>query len=51
MTKVVVNGRPHLCLFAITDIGVWTELRYDYKDDGKLWWRNNVSYINLNLID
>ncbi|XP_065677366.1 uncharacterized protein LOC136092753 [Hydra vulgaris] len=44
MKKVMVRESPHLCLFAIKDIDVGTELRYDYMDDGKLWWRNFIEY-------
>lgn len=30
MKKVAINGKIYLCLFAIRDIDIGTELRYDY---------------------
>ena len=44
MRKIIVEGEPYLCLFAITDIPAETELRYSYGDPRKvnLWWRDDV---------
>lgn len=36
MSVVVVNRCPHLCSFAIRDIPVGEELRYDYNDNIQL---------------
>ena len=48
MKKIVLNGKPHLCLFAITNIEPETELRYNYGDlpASELFWRkvNAVSF-------
>jgi SET domain-containing protein len=30
MRKIVVDGTPHLCIFALKDIHEGSELRYDY---------------------
>jgi len=44
MKKLVVNGKPHLCLFAIHDIEIGDQLLYDYGDDEqRLFWRSKVS--------
>ena len=37
MRVVIHNNRPHLCLFAIRDIGEGEELRYDYGDPSAPW--------------
>lgn len=41
MKKVIVNGRPHLCLFAVKNIQAGTEIDYNY-GDSKWPWRNKV---------
>ena len=44
MRQVIVNGTPRLFLFAIQDIAINTEIRYDYMATG-LWWRKkNVRF-------
>lgn len=45
MRKIVVDGVPHLCLFASKDLVDGDELRYDYKAPD-LWWRK-VSYFHV----
>jgi len=43
MKRVVVDSRPHLCLFATTNIAVAEELRFNYGDDAnRLYWRQKV---------
>ncbi|XP_076579114.1 N-lysine methyltransferase KMT5A-A-like [Chaetodon auriga] len=42
MKKVIVNNRPHLCLFAVKNIEVGTELEYNY-GDSKWPWRQKVT--------
>ncbi|XP_053181600.1 N-lysine methyltransferase KMT5A-A-like [Scomber japonicus] len=42
MKKVIVNNRPHLCLFAVRNIEVGTELDYNY-GDSKWPWRQKVT--------
>ena len=44
MRKIIVEGKPYLCLFATTDIPAGTELWYSFGDPKKvnLWWRNDV---------
>ncbi|XP_065651864.1 uncharacterized protein LOC136079650 isoform X2 [Hydra vulgaris] len=44
MIKIIVGGKPFLCLFALCDIESGTELRYDYQDDKSVWWRKQVAY-------
>uniref|UniRef100_A0A8C1PY05 SET domain-containing protein n=1 Tax=Cyprinus carpio TaxID=7962 RepID=A0A8C1PY05_CYPCA len=42
MRRLTVQGKPHLCLFAIENIEAETEITYDYGDSQ--WpWRNLVS--------
>ncbi|XP_059187548.1 N-lysine methyltransferase KMT5A-A-like [Centropristis striata] len=41
MKKVIVNNRPHLCLFAVRNIEVGTELDYNY-GDSKWPWRQKA---------
>jgi len=44
MKKVSVDDKIHLCLFAVTDIAIGDELRYDYGETSKqLYWRNKVT--------
>ena len=51
MKKISVEHRPYLCLFALKDIDIGEELRYNYGDASKnLWWRKNVCYIFKNKI-
>uniref|UniRef100_A0AAQ6II84 SET domain-containing protein n=1 Tax=Anabas testudineus TaxID=64144 RepID=A0AAQ6II84_ANATE len=41
MKKVIAEGKPHLCLFAVRDINVGEEITYDY--GGTDWpWRKQV---------
>ncbi|KAK1784194.1 hypothetical protein P4O66_003972 [Electrophorus voltai] len=41
MKKIIVQGKPHLCLFAIRDIMPGEEITYDY--GGSDWpWRKKV---------
>jgi len=43
MKRVMVDGRPHLCLFATTNIPIAEELRFNYGDDNnRLYWRQKV---------
>ncbi|XP_068431806.1 uncharacterized protein [Clinocottus analis] len=37
MKKVVVEGKPHLCLFAATEISPGDEITYDYGDSAYPW--------------
>ncbi|XP_076857260.1 histone-lysine N-methyltransferase set-1-like [Brachyhypopomus gauderio] len=49
MKKIVVNGRPHLCLFAIKNILPGEEITYDYGDSA--WpWRSLVK-VNISKKD
>jgi len=52
MKKVVVDGVPHLCLFAVNNIDIGDQLLFDYGDDaGRLFWRNKVRMVsNLSVI-
>lgn len=43
---VVVDQLPHLCLFALRDIEIGEELRYDYGIDD-LPWRKKVKYLSI----
>jgi len=48
MKKIVVDGVPHLCLFAVNDICVGDQLLFDYGDDtDHLFWRNKV-HVTIN---
>lgn len=41
MKKVITEGKPHLCLFALRDINEGEEITYDY--GGTDWpWRKKV---------
>lgn len=41
MKKIISEGKPHLCLFAIRDITVGEEITYNY--GGTDWpWRNQA---------
>jgi len=46
MKLLEVDGSPHLCLFAVTDLLPGTELRYNY-GDGHYIWRSKVSWHSL----
>lgn len=37
-----INGTPKLGLFALTDIAVGQEIRYDYGQLTNAWWRKKV---------
>ncbi|XP_016300861.1 N-lysine methyltransferase KMT5A-A-like [Sinocyclocheilus anshuiensis] len=37
MKKIYVNGKPHLCLFALKDINEGEEITYDYEGDDCPW--------------
>ncbi|XP_075962356.1 uncharacterized protein LOC142965335 isoform X3 [Anarhichas minor] len=37
MTKVVFEGKPHLCLFAVTEISPGEEITYNYGDSSYPW--------------
>ena len=39
---VKLNGKPHLCIFALRDISKSEEIRYDY-GVGDLPWRQKVN--------
>ena len=44
MERIMLKGKPYLCLFAKEDLEDGIELRYSYNDKPKnLWWRKNVS--------
>ena len=50
MKKVVVDNVPHLCLFAIRDITINEELRYDYGINDLPWRKKVISTtVKLNL--
>jgi len=42
MKRVMVDGGPHLCLFATTNIPIAEELRFNYGDNNNrlYWWQN-----------
>lgn len=42
MKKIVVAGKPHLCLFVVRSLKPGEELRYNYGDDKNLFWRDKV---------
>ncbi|XP_031151492.1 uncharacterized protein LOC116047099 isoform X3 [Sander lucioperca] len=42
MKKVVCEGKPHLCLFAVTEISPGEEITYNYGDSSYPW-RSNAS--------
>jgi len=43
MKTVMVDGLPHLCLFATTNVPIGQELRFNYGDDNnRLYWRQKV---------
>lgn len=45
MKKIEVDGKPHLCLFAVTDIKEGDEITYDY--GGTDWpWRTKVCKVS-----
>lgn len=37
MKKIDVNGKPHLCLFAVDDIQEGEEITYDYGGENCPW--------------
>lgn len=37
MKRIDVNGKPHLCLFAVDDIQEGEELTYDYGGEDCPW--------------
>lgn len=42
--KIIVKGRPHLCLFAVKEIFPGEEITYNYGDSS--WpWRTMVSFV------
>ena len=44
MKKLLVDGKPHLCLFATKHIGEGDQLFFDYGDDvTRLYWRKKVT--------
>ena len=50
MKYLTVQGKPHLCLFAIRDIGPGEEITYNYGDSD--WpWRSKVVKILLCDVD
>lgn len=49
MKKIEVNGKPHLCLFALNDIKEGEEISYDY-GSADCPWRTQVCFpINTEL--
>ncbi|XP_065680801.1 uncharacterized protein LOC105845542 isoform X4 [Hydra vulgaris] len=55
MKKVILDNKPCLCLFSVSEIKSGTELRYNYGDNVEnLWWRTNKILLqpyNLSDID
>ncbi|KAI4879046.1 hypothetical protein NFI96_029252 [Prochilodus magdalenae] len=48
MKKIIVSGRPHMCLFAVQNIDPGEEITYNYGDDP--WpWRLLVSSYKHNI--
>ena len=48
MKKVVNNNQVSLCLFALRDINIGDEIRYDYgPDDGKMFWRHRQNTVDV----
>ena len=43
-----INGSIKLCFFALKEIALKTELRYDYGDNN-LYWRKEVYYYAYNI--
>ncbi|KAJ8000964.1 hypothetical protein DPEC_G00185830 [Dallia pectoralis] len=41
MKKIVVNNRPHLCLFAVKKIEIGSEIEYNYGDSQWPWRKKN----------
>ena len=44
MKKIIVDNKPHLCLFAIKKIEIGSEIEYNY-GDSKWPWRLKVSWL------
>uniref|UniRef100_A0A7N8XK35 SET domain-containing protein n=1 Tax=Mastacembelus armatus TaxID=205130 RepID=A0A7N8XK35_9TELE len=44
MKKVIADGRPHLCLFALGDINAGEEMTYDYRDSDWPWRKQVCNY-------
>uniref|UniRef100_A0AAY4DH20 SET domain-containing protein n=1 Tax=Denticeps clupeoides TaxID=299321 RepID=A0AAY4DH20_9TELE len=44
MKRIMVEGKPHLCLFALKDITPGDEIRYNY-GDADCPWRNQVRIV------
>lgn len=44
MKRIIVEGKPHLCLFATRDISPGEEVTYNY-GDGDWPWRNKVRMV------
>lgn len=45
MKKIVVNNKPHLCLFAVKKIETGSEIEYNY-GKAKWHWRTKVSCLD-----
>lgn len=45
MKKIIVNNKPHLCLFAMKKIEIGSEIEYNY-GDSKWPWRRKVSWLD-----
>ena len=50
MKKIIVDGCPKLVIFALNDIDVNCEVRYDYGDTENLWWRDKVISYQVDCI-
>ncbi|KAL1274946.1 hypothetical protein QQF64_027760 [Cirrhinus molitorella] len=48
MKKIDVNGKPHLCLFALKDIKEGEEITYDYGGEDYLW-RTQTTSVAANI--
>ena len=44
MKKIIVDNKPHLCLFATKKIEIGSEIEYSY-GDAKWPWRRKVSWL------
>ncbi|KAJ8020462.1 hypothetical protein HOLleu_40060 [Holothuria leucospilota] len=49
MKKVIYNGQPHLCLFALRDVSEGEQLFYDYGQPN-LPWRKQVKHLRVGML-
>ncbi|KAL0967026.1 hypothetical protein UPYG_G00303640 [Umbra pygmaea] len=49
MKKIDINGKPHLCLFALDDIKEGEEIAYDYGGEDYPW-RTQMTSVDVNSV-